>query len=52
MVSLGEEYPAYGFKIHKGYGSAAHLKAIAECGPCGIHRRTFRGVKEYVRDLE
>lgn len=52
MISYAEEYPAYGFHIHKGYGSPAHLKAIVEYGPCGIHRRTFRGVKEYVRGQE
>jgi len=52
MVSFAEDYPAYGFHIHKGYGAPAHLKAIADFGPCGIHRTTFRGVKEYVRGRE
>lgn len=52
MVSCGEEYPAYGFQIHKGYGSSAHLKAIAECGPCDIHRKTFRGVREHLRGMK
>jgi len=49
MARFGEEYPVYGFQIHKGYGSSAHLQAIADFGPCGIHRKTFRGVKEHVR---
>jgi len=52
MVSWGEEYPAYGFQIHKGYGSPAHLKAIVECGPCDIHRKTFRGVREHLRGMK
>jgi ribonuclease HII len=52
MVGFSGEYPDYGFHVHKGYGSAAHLKAIADQGPCGIHRRTFRGVKEHVRGRE
>lgn len=52
MVSWGEEYPAYGFQIHKGYGSPEHLKAIAECGPCDIHRKTFRGVREHLRGMK
>ena len=42
-------YPEYGFAIHKGYGTRAHLEAIQKYGPCPIHRLTFKGVKEYVR---
>lgn len=34
-------YPEYGFKTHKGYGTARHLHALAEHGPCPIHRTTF-----------
>ena len=34
-------YPQYGFAAHKGYGTAAHIKAIREYGPCEIHRKTF-----------
>lgn len=35
-------HPGYGFEGHKGYGSAAHRDAIAELGPCPIHRLSFR----------
>jgi ribonuclease HII len=49
MVAFGEKYPEYGFPVHKGYGSAAHLASIADFGPCPIHRLTFRGVREHVR---
>lgn len=42
---LMQEYdrimPEYGFASHKGYGSAAHVKAIRKYGPSPIHRRTF-----------
>lgn len=48
MAEYGRLYPPYGFELHKGYGSQAHLRAIAEYGPCPIHRITFRGVKEFV----
>ena len=41
-------YPQYGFDRHKGYGTKEHRQAIAEHGPCAIHRKTFRGVKEYL----
>jgi ribonuclease HII len=49
MAGFEEDYPGYGFAGHKGYGCAAHLEAIARIGPCAIHRKTFRGVKEHVR---
>lgn len=48
MAEYDKEYPGYGFAGHKGYGSAAHMAAIAVLGPTPIHRLTFRGVKEYV----
>lgn len=48
MVQYDVEYPGYGFASHKGYGAASHLAAIAELGPCPIHRKTFSGVKEHL----
>lgn len=42
-------YPQYEFARHKGYGTQLHRDLIAEHGPCPIHRRTFRGVAEYLR---
>lgn len=48
MVSYDRQFPVYGFAKHKGYGSASHLAAIAEHGPCEIHRKSFRGVREHV----
>lgn len=41
MCSLSARYPAYGFEIHKGYGTAAHRKAIAAEGLSQVHRATF-----------
>lgn len=49
IVALDEKYPEYNFKKHKGYPTKEHLEAIRKYGPCPIHRRTFKGVKEYVR---
>ena len=34
-------YEGYGFAAHKGYGTKAHLSAIAERGYCDIHRKSF-----------
>lgn len=39
-----ETWPAYGFERNKGYGTAEHLRALAEHGVCPIHRRTFAPV--------
>ena len=39
-------FPQYGFAKHKGYGTAAHIRALKELGPCPIHRRSF--IKNFV----
>lgn len=41
MLELAKQYPAYGFDVHKGYGTRAHYAALEACGPCPIHRTTF-----------
>ena len=41
MLQLAEEYPQYGFEIHKGYGTKAHYEALRTYGPSPIHRMTF-----------
>ena len=41
MEAYAEEYPGYGFEIHKGYGTKAHYAALTEQGPSPIHRMTF-----------
>lgn len=46
MLQLHEQYPAYGFAIHKGYPTAAHLAALREHGASEVHRRSFKPVKE------
>ena len=42
------QYPQYAFDRHKGYGTALHRDLIRKHGPCPIHRKTFKGVKEYL----
>jgi len=44
MEDYDLEFPQYGFAGHKGYGCASHLEAIRQFGPCGLHRKSFRGV--------
>ena len=46
MVELANKYPLYSFEKHKGYGTAVHIQAIKEHGPCEIHRKSF--IKKFV----
>jgi ribonuclease HII len=48
MKTLHKTYPQYNFIQHKGYPTKAHKEAILKHGPCPIHRRTFKGVKEVI----
>jgi len=48
MRKVDRLYPYYGFAKHKGYATKLHLEKIREFGPCKIHRRTFKGVKNFV----
>ena len=41
MEELAQQYPQYGFEIHKGYGTKAHYAALREHGMCDAHRRSF-----------
>ncbi len=41
MIEMDPIYPQYGFAGHKGYGSRKHMEAIAEHGPCPLHRMSF-----------
>jgi len=46
MEALDREHPAHGFARHKGYGTAAHLRALAAHGPTPHHRRSFAPVAQ------
>lgn len=41
MLEMAEKYPAYGFEVHKGYGTKAHYAALEQFGPSQIHRMSF-----------
>ena len=41
MAEWDKIYPQYGFAAHKGYGTAKHIQAIKEYGPCPLHRKSF-----------
>jgi len=46
MRSWHAHFPQYGFDRHKGYPTPEHLRALAEHGPCPLHRRSFAPVRE------
>ncbi len=41
LLELDAQYPQYGFKQHKGYGTKAHYEALREHGVSPVHRRSF-----------
>ena len=46
MIEWDKIFPQYGFAKHKGYGTAAHIQALKENGPCMLHRKSF--IKKFV----
>ena len=48
MVDYHRQFPPYEFDRHKGYGTRVHREKIRQFGPCPIHRKSFRGVREFV----
>lgn len=49
MRSLARQHPEYGFEINKGYGTAEHIQAIHDIGPCRVHRRSFAPCSDTIR---
>lgn len=49
MVALGKDYPAYGWARNAGYGTAAHVAALAQFGPTPAHRLSFAPVAACLR---
>ncbi len=46
MFDYHEMYPLYNFRGHKGYSTREHMDSINKYGPCPIHRKSFRKVKD------
>ena len=49
MAELAALYPVYGLENHKGYGTPEHARALTLHGPCPIHRRGFKPIREHAR---
>ena len=52
MARLDGLYPGYGLARHKGYPTRAHIAALRELGPCEVHRRSFRPVRELLSGID
>ncbi|MGP1665906.1 MAG: ribonuclease HII [Rhodanobacter sp.] len=52
MVAMDREYPGYGFAVHKGYPTPAHLAALRQLGACPQHRRSFAPVRQRIEQAE
>ena len=50
MQRFDTQFPLYGFAVHKGYPTPAHLSAIAIYGVCAIHRRSFAPVRRCLEE--
>jgi len=46
MVGLATKYPGYAFEKNKGYGTPEHQKGLKELGPCALHRKSYRPIRE------
>jgi ribonuclease HII len=46
-LEIDTQFPLYGFKSHKGYGTAVHLQALKQHGPCVWHRKSFAPVTQF-----
>ena len=50
LIELDKLYPGYGFARNKGYGTAEHIAALKQIGPCPAHRRSF--IKNFCNENE
>lgn len=52
MREMDGVWPGYGFAVHMGYPTPIHLKALADRGPCPIHRKSFGPVRKRIEELQ
>jgi len=46
MEAYGQQYPGYGFEVHKGYGTSLHQEALTRLSVCPIHRTSYQPVSQ------
>lgn len=47
MKVYDEEFPGYGFSLHKGYGTKFHQDMLNKLGPCDIHRKSYQPIQKF-----
>ena len=52
LDEIARQYPFYGFEQNAGYGTAAHLAALAAHGPCPEHRKTYAPVRKCINEMD
>jgi len=48
MIDMNYHFDGYHFDKNKGYPTREHIKGLLKYGPCEIHRRSYKPVKEYM----
>lgn len=51
MEEIAIQFPQYGFDRHMGYGTKQHQEALVKLGPCAIHRRSFKPIKNLIEPV-
>jgi len=51
MLALSKVYPEYNFELNVGYGTKSHIEVLEKLGPCEIHRKSYKPVKEVIQKL-
>lgn len=46
MQNFAATYPEYGFEKHVGYGTKLHRHMLETHGPCEIHRKSYKPIKQ------
>lgn len=52
MDALDDQFPHYGFREHKGYGTALHRTALQRFGPCAAHRMSFAPLRARAAQMQ
>ena len=52
MEKYAQQYPQYGFEIHKGYCTEQHIMAVRKYGPCPIHRLSYAPIRNILNPPE
>jgi len=50
MLELDQQYPGYGFASNKGYPTLQHRQALQQLGAAPVHRRSFKPVKDVIKE--